>query len=69
MVDHASPPEIEWLRHIEVNGSLYDKDGGANLRSLQSCWIGGVCLDSNNATFYSDDPEALVVRNMVARWI
>ena len=37
VVDHASPPEIEWLRHVAVNGSLHDDDGAANLRTLQSC--------------------------------
>ena len=54
VVDHASPPEIEWLRHVAVNGSLHDDDGAANLRTLQSCRMDGVCQDGHAATFYRE---------------
>ena len=34
-VDPKSPPEIQWLKHLSVNGSLHDADGGLNLEILQ----------------------------------
>ena len=34
-VDPKSPPEIQWLKHLSINGSLHDADGALHLEVLQ----------------------------------
>jgi hypothetical protein len=61
-------PFQRWLRHINVNGSLYNDAGGVNVDILQSCTIDGICRreeekgekeeeDNGNVSYFIDEPE------------